>query len=64
MALGKNIYIMEKRERGSIIIFPIKLRLLRRISNRIDGKGQKIMGKKIKILKTDVGKNFKLSEII
>ena len=44
---------MEKRERGSKIVFLILLRLLGRISSgKRPGKRMEILGKKIKILKT------------
>ena len=42
---------VEKREKGSNIIFPIILRLLGRISSGLRGKGTDILGKKIKVLK-------------
>ena len=41
---------MEKKKRGSNIILPLILRLLGRISTE-EGKGTKILGKKIKISK-------------
>ena len=37
-------YNVEKRERGSNIIFPIKVRLLGRISRRLRGRGRKFWG--------------------
>ena len=43
-------YNWGKRKKGSNIIFPIILRLLGRISSEEEGKGTKILGKKIKIL--------------
>ena len=40
---------VEKRERGSIFIFPIILRQLRRLSSGEEEQGTEILGKKIKI---------------
>ena len=40
---------MVKRKRGSIIISPLILRLMGRISSVKEGKGTKILGKKIKM---------------
>ena len=52
---------MEKRQRGSNIIFPLILRLLGRISSGKEGKETEILGKKIKILKKLEGeKNIKI----
>ena len=51
---------VEKRERGSNIIFPLILGLLRRISSREEGKGTEILWKKIEIKKMGVGKTIKL----
>ena len=48
MAAGKE-YNVEKRERGSHIIFPVILRLLGKISGGEDGKGTVSLRKKIKI---------------
>ena len=42
--------IIEKREKGSNIIFPIILRLLGRMSSGEKGKGTEIYWKKIEIL--------------
>ena len=47
MAVEKNN--MEKRARGSNIIFPVILRLLGRISSGEEGKGTEILGMKIEI---------------
>ena len=55
--LGKE-YILEKREYGHNIIFPIILRLLGRISSGEEGKVTEILGKIIKIKKMGVGKNI------
>ena len=51
-------YYGEKRERVSNIIFPIILRLLKRISSWEEGKGTDILGKKFKIEKNRAGKNI------
>ena len=51
---------MEKRVIGSNITCSIILRLFGRLSIGEEGKGTEIMGKKIKFLKTRVGKNIKL----
>ena len=56
-------YNVEKRERGSIIIFPIRLRLLGRISSGEERKGTKIWGKKIKILKNVDGEEYQVVRI-
>ena len=38
-------YNLDKKERGSIIIFPVILRMFERISRREEGKGTEISGK-------------------
>ena len=59
MAVGKNI-TWKKRERGSIIIFPIILRLLGRISRGEERKWTKILGKKINIFKNGDGEEYQV----
>ena len=44
----------------SKIIFPVKLRLLRRISSGEDGKGTEMLGKKIKIFKNGGGEEYQV----
>ena len=55
---GKE-YNMEKRERGSNIIFPIILRLLGRISSGEKGRKRKFWGRKSRFNKRS-GKNIKV----
>ena len=52
---------MEKRVRGSNIIFSIILRLQGRLSSGEEGKGTEILGKKINFLKNDGGEEYQIA---
>ena len=55
-------YNVEKRERGSNIIFPIIMRQLGRISSGEKGKEMEISGMKIKIKKNGGGEKYQVVE--
>ena len=60
----REVFNVEKGEKGSNTIFPIILRLLGIISSKEEGYGREIFGKKIQIKKIGVGKNIKLKGIL
>ena len=62
-SVGKNFknIMCKERQRGRNIIFPIILRLLGRISSWEEGKGKKILGKKIKIVTKWGGEEYQVT---
>ena len=60
MAVGKNKGKNGKMERGSIIIFPMILRLFGRIASGEKRKVTEISGKKIKIIKNVGGEDYQV----